>query len=174
MFADLLRSEVDLVSAAVALGARSVCGWSPQEERLASKATPFDREWSDDLVRQIQSGKDPLGAALIRLRSPETRRALGATFTPNVIVSSMLRWAKSTGITPERVVEPGTGSGRFLMSAARRFVTAELVGIEVDPLPAMIARANLAACGLAKRSQILLSDYRLTALSPARGVTLYL
>jgi adenine-specific DNA-methyltransferase len=174
MFGSLLRNESDLVSAALALGARKVCGWSPQEERLAAKAVPFARDWSDDLTARIQGGTDPLGTALTRLRSPENRRTLGATFTPKAIVSSMVRWAKTTGIEPARIVEPGTGSGRFLMSAACRFASAELVGVEVDPLPAMIARANLAACGFARRSQILLRDYRSTVLPPVAGPTLYL
>jgi hypothetical protein len=85
----------------------------------------------------------------------------------------MLGWAKTRGIEPARIVEPGAGSGRFLLAAASRFTTAELVGIEVDPLPAMIARANLAASGFAQRSQILLCDYRSAVLPAAAGVTLY-
>jgi adenine-specific DNA-methyltransferase len=169
-----LRSESDLVSAALALGARNVRGWSPQEERLATKAIPVAHDVLARFTTGIQKGIDPLGMAFSRLRPPENRRALGATFTPNVIVSSMLRWAKSRGIEPARIVEPGTGSGRFLLAAATKFTTAELVGIEVDPLPALIARANLAVCGFAKRSQVLLRDYRSAVLPATTGVTLYL
>ena len=174
MFLSSLRSESDLVSAALALGARSVRGWSPQEERLATKAISFPRDLAARLASRILNGTDPLGAAFGRLRSPENRRALGATFTPGAIVSSMLRWARSKGIEPSRIVEPGVGSGRFLLAAARRFTTAELVGIEVDSLPAIIARANLAAAGFAQRSQVLLRDYRSTVLPSCAGVTLYL
>src|SRR2546423_4523815 len=141
MFPNSLLNESDLVSAALALGARTINGWSAQEERLATKAVPFPQDWSRDLAARIRQGLDPLGAAFCRLRSPETRRHLGATFTPKVIVSAMVRWAKSTGIEPARIIEPGVGSGRFLIAASRQFASAGLVGIEVDPLPAMIARA---------------------------------
>jgi hypothetical protein len=60
------------------------------------------------------------------------------------------------------------------MGAGRRFKTAELVGIEVDPLSAMIARANLAACGFASRSAIMVRDYRSAVLPPTSGTTLYI
>jgi len=174
MTASSLPNESDLVSAALALGARTVPGWSQQEERLSEKARPISRESCAHLTRQIHSGTDPLGTAFSRLRSPEERRALGATFTPNLVVSAMLRWAKKSGIEPSRIVEPGAGSGRFLLAAARRFATAELVGIEIDPLPALITRANLAASGVAQRSRVLLRDYRSVTLPVTTGATLYL
>jgi hypothetical protein len=85
----------------------------------------------------------------------------------------MLRWAKAQKIEPARVIEPGAGSARFLLAAGRRFKTAELVGIEIDPLPAMIARANLAACGVAERSSVLVRNYRSTTLPTATGATFY-
>jgi adenine-specific DNA-methyltransferase len=170
----MFRHESDLVGAALALGARTVRGWSPQEEKLAAMTVPLARDLSARLLHRIQNGADPLGQAFSRLRSPEERRALGATFTPSIVVSSMLRWAKARGIELARIVEPGVGSGRFLLAAARQFGTAELVGVEVDPLPAMIARANLAASGLAQRSHVLLRDYRSTVLPPTTGVTLYI
>jgi hypothetical protein len=174
MFGRSLQNESDLVSAALSLGARTVAGWSPQEERLTTKSSPFDRSLSAQLSDRIRKGADPLGAAFSRLRSPEDRRTLGATFTPSLIVSAMVKWARSKGVEPSRIVEPGVGSGRFLLSAARYFTKAELIGIEVDPLPAMIARANLAAAGLARRSQVLLRDYRSAVLPPAKGTTLYI
>jgi adenine-specific DNA-methyltransferase len=168
-------NEPELIGVALALGARGVSGWSPQEERLASKAAPVTRERAFDVARKIRSGADVLGTAFCQLRLPEARRTLGATYTPSAIVSSMLRWAKAQGIEPARIVEPGTGSGRFLLAAGRRFKKAELVGIEIDPLPALIARANLATCGFAERSVVLLRSYRSTLLPPptGNGVTLY-
>jgi adenine-specific DNA-methyltransferase len=174
MAANWLRNESDLISAALALGARSVRGWSPHEERLAAKALPVTRERAAHLAQRIRVGSDPLGSALCRLRSPEVRRALGATYTPTPIVSSMLRWALSRKIEPARIVEPAAGSGRFLLAAGRYFKEAELIGIEIDPLPAMIARANLSAHGFAERSAILVRNYRSTLLPTAKGVTLYL
>lgn len=167
------RNESNLVSAALALGARTVSGWSTGEERLAARAIPISPTSTEQLLDQIRAGDDPLGNAFSLLRSCEERRVLGATFTPNLIVSSMLGWAKTKSIEPSRVVEPGAGSARFLMAAARLFRTAELIGVEVDPLPAMIARANLAAAGFAGRSQVLVGDYRMIALPRIAGCTLY-
>ena len=44
-------------------------------------------------------------------------------------------------------------------------------GIELDPLPAILARANLAVLGLAGRSKIILSDYRDVDLGKSDGKT---
>jgi adenine-specific DNA-methyltransferase len=85
----------------------------------------------------------------------------------------MLSWAKAQNAEPSRIVEPGTGSARFLLAAAQLFRKAELIGIELDPLPAMIARANLSACALAGRSTILVGNYRSTVLPAWKGPTLY-
>lgn len=120
----------------------------------------------------IASGGDPLGDAFTRIRSAETRRPLGATYTPGEIVAAMLDWAQSEG-QPARVVDPGTGSGRFAVAAGRRFARAEIVAVEIDPLAAILARSHLAATGLARRSRVLVADYR--AFRPGRidGETLY-
>src|SRR5258708_5149062 len=133
MDASWLKSESDLVNVALSLGAREVRGWSPQEERLAANASALDEGLSARLAKQIRSGCDPLGSALCRLRPPEIRRVLGATYTPIAIISSMLSWAKAQNAEPIRVVEPGAGTARFLLAAARLFPKAELVGIELDP-----------------------------------------
>lgn len=174
MDASWLRNETDLISTALSLGARKIRGWSLEEERLASNAVPIARRLSAQIARRIRNGRDPLGSALCRLRSRESRRTLGATYTPAAIISSMLSWAKVQNGEPARVVEPGAGSARFLLAAARLFRTAELVGIELDPLPAMVARANLSASGLAGRSAILVGNYRSTVLPPPKGTTLYI
>ncbi len=136
-------------------------------------AMPIASELSAQIARRIRNGHDPLGSALCRLRPREIRRTLGATYTPSSIISSMLNWAKVQNAEPARIVEPGAGSARFLLAAARLFREAELVGIELDPLPAMIARANLSACGLAGRSTILVGNYRSTVLPVPTGATLY-
>ncbi len=79
----------------------------------------------------------------------------------------MLSWARENGV-PERVVDPGVGSGRFLVQAATMFPNAQLVGVEVDPLAALLARANLAAIGAGTRARIVLADYRRTDLRAAQ------
>lgn len=123
----------------------------------------------------IAAGGDPLGEAFCALRSPVVRRASGAVYTPPAIVASMIAWAQSEG-EPVRVVDPGAGSGRFLIAAGRRFPRATLTGVESDPLAALILRANLAVCGFARRGEVLVDDFRAVALPPMRagGPTLFI
>lgn len=85
----------------------------------------------------------------------------------------MVSWAISYRY-PVRVVDAGLGSGRFLIDAGRRFTRAALVGIELDPLAALLARANLAATGLAARSRVVVGDYREVTLPRVDGHTLYI
>jgi len=122
---------------------------------------------------EIDHGKDPLGDDFCRLFSPEERRPKGATYTPQPIIDAMLSWA-ATQIRPTRIVDPGAGSSRFLVSAGRRFPEAELVAIDVDPLAAIMARGHLAAAGFADRSCVLLRDFRALTLAPSAGPTLFL
>ncbi len=108
---------------------------------------------------QIQAGGDPLGNALVCLRSPERRRSLGATYTPAALVQPMSEWLAGFG-HPGRVVDPGTGSGRFLCAVGPLMPDAELVAVELDPLSALITRANLTVLGLDTRSRMHVCDYR--------------
>ncbi len=82
-------------------------------------------------------------------------------------------WAASHG-APERVVDPGVGSARFLIAAAYQFTKAALVGFEIDPLAALVARANLAVGGFGERAWIGLEDYRRAKLQPIDGRTLFI
>jgi hypothetical protein len=167
-------SEGGIVQLAVALGAQEVAGWSRAEAALAAKhrGQP-SRSGLASLRAQIRAGGDPLGESFCVFRPPEQRRPLGQTYTPAPIIDSMLDWA-SDQATPGRVMDPGAGSGRYLCAAARRFPKAQLVGAEVDPLAALIARANLAVLGAAKRSHIMLADYRGLVQTPIDKTTLYI
>jgi adenine-specific DNA-methyltransferase len=122
---------------------------------------------------QIRAGADPLGEAFRRVRPATRRRSSGQTFTPAPVVAGMVGWAAGV-LRPARVVDPGTGSARFLTAAGRRWPAAILTGAETDPLAAMIGRATLAAAGLAGRSAITLGDYRSLSLPPVTGPTLFL
>lgn len=168
------RDEPQLLAHALGLGARDVAGWSEWEERICAGTgcgTPPDLT---ALRRRVESGEDPLGEALCRLRSPEARRPLGATYTPPEIVASMVRWVAANLPAAARIVDPGAGSGRFLLAAGRALPGARLVGVEVDPVAAVIARANLAASGLASRAEIRLGDFRAARLDPAPGPSVFL
>jgi hypothetical protein len=90
-------------------------------------------ERSDAEHSEVARRFDPLGEAFCTLRSPEDRRADGATYTPGPIVRAMVDWAASQK-NPERIVDPGTGSGRFLIQAAQAFPKEALIGVDTDPL----------------------------------------
>jgi len=117
--------------------------------------------------------KVPVGECFSQLRSPEQRRPLGATYTLPAVIKAMLDWA-AQDYSPKRVIDPGTGSARFLVAAGRHFSLATLMGVEIDPLAAIIARGHLAAAGLADRATIIVGDYRTFVPQPITGSTLYI
>ncbi len=180
-----ITGERALVRAALALGAREVAGWSAAERRLAEWATAGRDGCRDggedggdvvdvrDLRGWIRAGHDPLGVAFCGLRPPRERRPAGQTFTPPAVVASMVGWAAQAD-APARVIDPGAGSGRFLAAAGRQWPAAALVGVETDPLAALVARAHLAAAGLAERAEVLVADYRTVTLATAAGPTLFI
>jgi precorrin-6B methylase 2 len=167
------RSEIQLKAAALALGARSTPDWSDEEEDLVRNVPRLKPSAVELLRRRIVQGFDPLGDAFCQLRSAADRRNQGATYTPKKIVKAMISWARKSA-NPTRIVDPGTGSGRFLIEAGRIFKQAQLMGAETDPLAAMISRANLAVLGMAHRAQVVLCDYRSFALPPFDGETLFI
>lgn len=167
-------TERQLAAIAVALGAQDVTGWSPAEDALTRDLPAVPRDAVRFHRHRIEAGKDPLGAAFCRIRTPEARRPRGATYTPKPIVRAMLRWAASHSPSPARVIDPGVGSARFLVAAGRRFPTARLVGIDIDPLAALLTRAHLASAGFANRAEVIVGDFRAVRLPPVAGPTLYL
>jgi hypothetical protein len=170
-----LASEGALVGAALALGAERVQGWSPKESALVERLDPSKppRGVVIGIRAAIAEGLDPLGDAFTALRSPDARRPLGATYTPSPIVSAMVEWA-ATEAKPVRIVDPGAGSCRFAIAAARRFPRTPIVAVEVDPLAAVVGRGNLAAARLDRRAVVELTDYRRLRLGAVDGPTLYL
>jgi methylase of polypeptide subunit release factors len=170
------RDCVDgLVTAALWLGAESVAGWSDEETALVARSARARVDVAH-LREQIAAGGDPLGEAFCRLRSSDERRGLGQTYTPPGIVASMLEWAANE-VKPVRVVDPGSGSGRFTVAAGRRFPEAQLFAVDVDPLATLMTRATLAAAGLASRSTVVLQDYRVLGQAHrahAEGPTLFI
>ena len=171
-----IRTIPSLVALAAALGAAETGDLSAAERRLLDEQDQDAAPAAELVLRAsslIRRGEDPLGDAYCAIRSPGERRPLGQTYTPHPIIEAMLRWASDHG-TPTRVVDPGAGSGRYLLAAGRRFPEAELHGSDVDPLATLMLRANLAAAGLAGRARIHLGDYRALALPEAEGPTLFI
>ena len=171
-----IRTIPSLVALAAALGAEETGDLSAAERRLLDEQDQDAAPAAELVLRAsslIRRGEDPLGDAYCAIRSPGERRPLGQTYTPHPIIEAMLHWASDHG-TPARVVDPGAGSGRYLLAAGRRFPEAELHGSDVDPLATLMLRANLAAAGLAGRARIHLGDYRALALPEAEGPTLFI
>ena len=169
-----IRTIPSLVALAAALGAEETGDLSAAERRLLDEQDQDAAPAAELVLRAsslIRRGEDPLGDAYCAIRSPGERRPLGQTYTPHPIIEAMLRWASDHG-TPTRVVDPGAGSGRYLLAAGRRFPEAELHGSDVDPLATLMLRANRPA--LAGRARIHLGDYRALALPEAEGPTLFI
>ena len=142
-------------------------------EEAGCRARTLIEPDADSLAHAIAAGEDPLGDAVARLRSAEARRRRGAIYTPKRIVGAMVGWAAKQA-APARVVDPGAGSGRFLLAAGREFAQAELVAVETDPLAALLLRANAQVRGERHRLTVLVEDYRSVALPRAAGPTLFL
>lgn len=122
---------------------------------------------------QILNGEDPLGQAFCAARTAEDRRPLGQTFTPGPIVRAMLAWALGRP-APARVVDPGCGSGRYVLAALLAFPSARGIAADLDPYAALMTRANALVLGLSDRLDVRLSDYRSLRLPKVVGPTLYL
>ena len=165
-------SEPELATLAAAL-AGADAPLTRAERALACNAPSPSPEHLGRLRRTIAHGGDPLGEAFRALRSPEARRERGAVYTPRPIVEAMVRWAAGEGV-PERIVDPGAGSGRFLWAAGKAFPDAALIAVEIDSLAALMLRANAAVLGMAGRLTLLVADYRDVDLPSTDGPTLFL
>ena len=172
-----MQTERDLISMCLALLLDGHGSLSAVERKLAKTA-----EASALNVRQLEvnaarkailRGADPLGDAFSAIRSPLERRASGAVYTPHPIVRSMMTWLSSHG-EPARIVDPGAGSGRFILAAGAAFPNAQLVAVEMDPLAALMLRTNLCVRGWADRSTVLVKDYREVKLPRCAGMTAFI
>lgn len=128
----------------------------------------------DAIRKAILIGEDPLGDAFCQIRTREIRRANGATYTPSPIIKAMINWAAAEPVAPVRIVDPGAGSGRFLVAAAARFPEARLIAVEIDPLACLLLRANAAVNGFSDRLVVHLKDYRRLRLARVKGPTLFI
>lgn len=170
-----IASLNELVRLCSALGADAAGGLSSAEQQLLDGSTGTVKadvvSWA---TAQIRAGADPLGDAYCRLVSPQERRPLGQTYTPSAVVESMVAWASDQATPPVRIIDPGAGSGRYLLAVARRFPHAQIIGIDIDPLATLMLRANIAAADLGDRAAVHLGDYRSLSLPQVDGPTLYI
>lgn len=131
---------------------------------------PLDLQETRSLILE---GEDPLGRAFCAARTAEERRSHGQTFTPAPIVRSMLEWARGRTV-PARVVDPGCGSGRYVLAALSTFPSATGVAVDLDPYAALMTRAGAHVLGLESRLDVVVGDYRELSLPRIEGVTLFL
>lgn len=167
-----MKSEQHLAAACLSLiDKRAVLSAGERALAKACAGTPAgDIERLRDAIR---GGADPLGDAFTSLRSPEKRREAGAVYTPAPIVQSMIKWIGSQ-CDPARVVDPGAGSGRYILASGASFPNAKLIAVETDPLAALMLRANLCARGWADRATVLVNDYRAVKLPECKGPTAFI
>jgi hypothetical protein len=168
----MMATERELAAAAGALIGECTDLCEAERELIPPETIP--ERLKATLCGEILAGGDPLGEAFRAIRAPERRRRMGATYTPPAIVAAMIEWAKGAKTQPVRIVDPGSGSGRFILAAGRAFPKATLVAVEIDPLASLITRANAAALELDKRLTILLQDYRAIDLPEVNGPTLFI
>ncbi|MBI3887029.1 MAG: methyltransferase domain-containing protein [Opitutae bacterium] len=169
-----LQSESDLraVLAALVRGCRSMTA----EERRQLPAPPpkIHGPFLAELRRQIRTGGDPLGEAYARIFPAGKRRATGTTFTPPHVVGQMFALADRLVEHPALIVDCGSGSGRFSLAALRKFPAARVVACELNPLLALVCRANALAAGLESRFEVKRGDFRDLRLPRRTGPTLFI
>lgn len=169
-----IQTENDLIAVAAAL-VWPTAALSRGEKALQKKVSrqAIEPAFLDTIRDDILAGNDPLGNAFSAIRSAIERRAAGAVYTPTPIVRSMMTWLAAQG-TPARIVDPGAGSGRFILAAGETFPDAQLVAVEMDPLAALMLRANLSARGWTDRATVLVKDYREVKLPRCAGMTAFI
>jgi hypothetical protein len=165
--------ELKIVSVACAL-IGDLSTLTAGERRLAHRARQIEKKTISEYRDQIAQGEDVLGTEFCKLRSAEQRRETGATYTPPVIVKAMISWAEGVNPAPDRIIDPGIGSGRYISAAAKAFPAANLVGIDIDPFALLMARANARVLGYSHRLHLELGDYREAKLPACQGKTLFI
>lgn len=91
--------------------------------------------------------------------------------TPDNVTVEMLKLA---GVTArDYVLDLGSGDGRIVITAARRF-GARGMGVEIDPSLVVRSRENAARAGVADRADFREQDLFKTDLSVASVITMYL
>lgn len=169
---DALLHMPTLVSVAKKLVNGAVLSWHEQEV-----SDEYATVVSDELVEFVRAAivdsTDPLGAAYCLIRSSEQRRSVGQTFTPVEAVLGMFSWAEAMGEFV-RIVDPGAGTGRYVLHGLRQNSRAFGVAAETDPLVALLLRANATALGVSDRLEIHIGDYRTLQLEPVEGRTLFI
>ena len=171
----MIQSEASLVRLALTLGAAGIGGpMSAGESKLVRQSEELPKLAQSQVAAAkwaVQAGADPLGEAFCRLRDAATRRADGAVYTPSQLVGPMVDWA--LGQKPDRVIDGGVGSGRFLAEVLRRQPEIEAVAVDTDPVATLMTRAMLAVLQTPK-VRVIQGDYTKLTLPRISGRTAFI
>lgn len=122
-----------LVSGIVAEDARA--GWPDDVLSWLAEGPAAPMEVVEAAVRAISGTPDEtLAAIYAQLVSGTNRRALGTFFTPRPEVELMLDMWQQTESAPSTVVDVGAGVGVFTASAHARWPTANVYGVDINPV----------------------------------------
>jgi hypothetical protein len=171
----MIDSELTLAHLALTLRAAEAGGpLSAGEQRLAGSVaglSPMPGDVVADIKAAIRAGQDPLGEAFCTLRDPATRRSHGAVYTPGQLAGPMVSWALEQ--SPGRIVDAGSGSGRFISEIIRRHAGIECVAIDTDPLATLMTRATLAVLE-APNARVINGDYTRVHMPEFAGKTAFI
>lgn len=133
------RANIEAIRTVRTLEAEARPATRPEQETLAA--------WSSwgAVADVFDSRKDNWAAERAELRDLLTdeeydaaqRTTINAHYTDPRLVTAMWDSLEKLGITEGRVLEPGAGSGNYIGTAPE---TMSMVGVELDPLTASIAR----------------------------------
>lgn len=167
--------EAGLIQLAVALGAAKAGGpLSPAERALVkqvAKAPKITAEAVGAVAKAIRAGEDPLGGRFCLVRDQTTRRADGAIYTPPALITPMVDWVLDQA--PDRIVDAGCGSGRFVAEVLRRDTTVSIVAVDLDPVATLMTRAVVAVLR-ATNARVIQGDYTRIELPRIEGRTAYI
>ena len=91
--------------------------------------------------------------------------------TPQNVVDAMLQLAE---VGPnDRLLDLGSGDGRIVITAARRFGTTGL-GIEIDPTLVELSRRNASREGVAQQARFIVADLMTADFGRFNVITMYL
>ena len=97
---------------------------------------------------------------------------LMAPYTPCNDPRTMIAWLRTQG-KPVRVVDPGAGSGRFILAAGAAFDNAQLIAVETDPLAGAGAAHQPASARHDNAQSSPVDDYRRIKLPKIAGMTAF-
>jgi SAM-dependent methyltransferase len=110
-------------------------------------------------------------AALLLAGAAQAQDEVPFVVTPDNVTLAMLQLAQ---VGPQdTVLDLGSGDGRIVINAARRF-GARGLGVELSPQLVELSRANAAKAGVAERARFVEQDLFQTDLSAATVITMYL